>query len=224
MWKELHYFDGFRWSEHRDVSGYEGYFPRPEGKIAGEWTPGYMVDHWIPSLLAAAAPQTRLLVSLRDPVERYLSGLKRMLLNPRWRNARHPTEVLRTAYDAVLRSLYGPQLQHLRRHFPRSQILILQFERCVVAPDRELRRTFEFLGIDSDWSPNDGPSKGSGPAGGRRQEGLSAQVNAADISVELPETERRALVDFLEDDVRRVAAEYPEIDLALWPNFAHLAN
>jgi hypothetical protein len=32
-----------------------------------------------------------------------------------------------------------------------------------------------------------------------------------------------ALVALFADDVRQLATAYPEIDLALWPNFRHLA-
>lgn len=75
--KELHFFDGLsdvdlspEWVER-----YHRFFPRPGGTIAGEWTPRYMANFWTPGLLHEAAPEARLLVLLRDPVERYLSGV-----------------------------------------------------------------------------------------------------------------------------------------------------
>jgi hypothetical protein len=208
--KELHYFDDFRWSGTPDVSAYREFFPRPPGEISGEWTPAYMAMHWAPPLLAQVAPETRLLVSLRDPIERYLSGLRhRMSKLGSGLGAGAPSNApRRSRTQAIYRSLYAAQLDHVRRYFARSQVLILQFERCVLDPEAELRRTYEFLGVDPDWAPKVTATK----------------VNEGRASVEMAEGERAALVAFIEGDVRRVVAEYPEIDLTLWPNFAHLTR
>jgi Sulfotransferase family len=207
--KELHYFDDLRWSASLDVSTYREFFPRPPGEIRGEWTPVYMAMPWVPPLLAKIAPETRLLVSLRDPIERHLSGLRHrmsmMRLRPgARRQSADPPRWSRT--DATYRSLYAAQLEHLRRYFAPSQILILQFERCVLDPEAELRRTYEFLGVDPDWTPKVAARK----------------VNKGRASVDMSDGERRALVAFIESDVRRLVTDYPEIDLALWSNFAHL--
>ena len=79
--KELHFFESF-WEggfTPAEVSRYHRYFPRPAGKLVGEWTPRYMFDSWTPRMLAAAAPEARLLAILRDPVSRYVSHLARQL-------------------------------------------------------------------------------------------------------------------------------------------------
>src|SRR5687768_3050648 len=73
--KEIHFFDRLLAVEEPDLRAYELYFPRGPGQICGEWTPRYMVDPWTPPLLAAAAPEAKLLVLLRDPVERFASSL-----------------------------------------------------------------------------------------------------------------------------------------------------
>ena len=68
--KELHFFESF-WEggfTPAEVARYHRYFPRPAGKLVGEWTPRYMFDSWTPRMLAVAAPEARLLVVLRDPV------------------------------------------------------------------------------------------------------------------------------------------------------------
>ena len=57
--KELHFFDRY-WESGfgaSDVALYASYFPRPSGALAGEWTPGYMIDFWTPELIARAAPR-----------------------------------------------------------------------------------------------------------------------------------------------------------------------
>src|SRR5580658_3962278 len=56
--KELHYFDRFylEQPEAASLAHYYEYFPRDNGRKTGEWTPCYVSAPWVPSLLAAAAP------------------------------------------------------------------------------------------------------------------------------------------------------------------------
>jgi Sulfotransferase family len=201
--KELHYFDrhhsgGFTAA---DAVAYGEYFPRPRGLLTGEWSPSYLPAPWVPGMLAAAAPETRLLVLLRDPVERYLSGLQRhhrvALATEAPLNAMAPL-------DAFFRGFYHAQLSVLLRHFARSQVLVLQHERCVLDPRGELRRTYEFLGVgDTGFLPD-----------------LGAHPNRQPDKPELHQDARRALVEAYAEDVRALARDFPEIDLSLWPSVA----
>ena len=45
--------------------------------MTGEWTPRYMYDGWPLAQIAQVAPKARILVMLRDPVDRYASGYAR---------------------------------------------------------------------------------------------------------------------------------------------------
>ncbi len=132
--KELHFFDGYweaPWTD-ADARRYARYFPRPEGGVAGEWTPGYMIDFWTPDLIARAAPEARILVLLRDPVERFRSGLT----HTDDATARSLTH--RDAAGAFARGLYAQQLRRLFDAVPRERVLLLQYERCSSDPAGEL--------------------------------------------------------------------------------------
>jgi hypothetical protein len=205
--KELHYFDRFHsggWKA-TDAADYHRYFPRPEGHIAGEWTPAYASAPWVPQLLAQSAPDARLLVLLRDPLERFLSGLQLDATVA----ARRGMPLSRYApYEAFVRGLYHAQLTQLLRYFEREQVLVLQYERCVQQPATELNTTFEFLGLDASAVV---PNLERHP---RQQENKP-----------IPEPEMSAAyVAAYEDDVMALATRFAEIDLSLWPNFAHLAK
>ncbi len=56
--KELHYFDRFHSGGFAttDAVAYHDYFPRPRGRLTGEWTPFYLAAPWVPAMLSAAAP------------------------------------------------------------------------------------------------------------------------------------------------------------------------
>jgi len=205
--KELHFFDRFHsggWKED-ELPAYHGYFPRPDGKLVGEWTPLYASGPWIPPLLAASAPQTRLLMIVRDPVERLISGLALDAAVA----TRQGLPLSRYApLEAFVRGLYHAQISLLLRHFERSQLLVLQYERCVADPAAELRRTFAFLGLREDVS--------GAP--------LDAHPRRRDDKPDFDLRTRRAYAEAYGEDVARLGEAFPEIDLGLWANFAHLAG
>lgn len=193
--KELHFFAPFYGTEfgQADVDRYATFFPRPEGMLTGEWTPRYLNDVWKVPLLVRAAPQAKLLVLLRDPIERYRSGLAHDL-------ARHAPENPLVASVHVNRGDYAAQLRDLFRHAAREQVLVLQYERCQVDTERQLARTFEFLGIDPFVPPD-----------------LGRQVNVTTTpKPPLPDHLREALVHRYRADVPALGELVPDLDPDLW--------
>ncbi len=204
--KELHYFDRFYAGGFTaaDARNYHRYFPRGEGQKVGEWTPLYMSVPLIPKLIAEAAPQARLLVLLRDPVERCLSGLEHDT-----RRARaHGLPLSQLApVEAFARGLYHAQLEGLLSYFDRSQVLIQQYERCTSEPLSEWRRTVEFLGLSTEFVPD-----------------LEAHPNRQPSKPIFDDDTRAAYARAYREDVTKLAAAFPEIDLRLWPNFGDLVD
>jgi hypothetical protein len=202
--KELHFFQ-HQWDRDfgaDDVQDYHRYFPRRPGHLSGEWTPRYLLDPWTPGRLRQAAPDARLLVLLRDPIERFRSGTTHNL-------ARFDTLHPRFLIEATERGRYASLLARLLEHFPREQVLVLQFEKCISRPEPEMARTYGFLGLDPDFRP---------PI-------LDRRVSAARREkLVLPDDFCAALYREYEPEAVRLAAEWPEIDLSLWPNFAHLTD
>ena len=125
-----------------DVERYRARFAQRPGAIAGEWGGRYLSDVWVHPLLARVAPNARLLVLLRDPIERYLTVLARA-----GEEANHMAAVAHQAR-------YGSQLRSLLRFVDRDRLLVLQLERCRADPAGEMQRTLAFLGIE-DALPDD---------------------------------------------------------------------
>jgi len=195
--KERHYFSHFGTEPFgpREVEQYHGWFPRPAGAKTGEWTPDYLGFPWVPSLLAQAAPEARLLVLLRDPVERFRSGLD-------FRLGQGATDDEATVADAVRQGFYARGLRGYLDHFPADQILVLQYERCAADPEGQMRTTYSFLGLDG-YEPAD----------------LRRPVNASDAKRALDDDTVRRLVDVYASDVEELTRLVPTIDLSYWPHF-----
>jgi hypothetical protein len=203
--KEVHFFDELQ--EVDELNGastarYHRWFPRPPGTMIGEWTPRYMFDASTPRHIARAAPDARILILLRDPVDRYASGFARMLVMARNRGETLSEPEL--AADQTVRGLYYEQMRRVLDVFPREQVLILQYERCRAQYETELRRTYDFLGLGLDA----GLPRNTQPGEPRERP--------------LPEVERERLTEIYVVDVRKLLEIVPEIDVALWPNLRDL--
>ncbi len=208
--KETHQLTRLGWRPmfENDIKRYHRYFPRREGSITGEWTPRYMTVPAVIDAMEACAPEARMLVLLRDPVERYRSGVGQWQKRKELKNKR--LNLWAGRKDAYARSFYGFMLSRYVERFGRDRLLILQLEACKTDPAGQYERTLEFLGLP-EWVPP--------------PEVLGKPVNVSKKRPS-PKTldEPVDLAESLEDDVRLLLSFAPELDLSLWPNFAHLAS
>ncbi len=207
--KETHQLSRYGWRPlfEADHEAYYRYFPRPQGKLAGEWTPRYMNVPGVVEAMKTLAPEAKLLVLLRDPVERYRSGMGQWLKRKERRGK--ALNLWAGRKDAYARSFYAFALRPYVEAYGPQRLLVLQFEKCLQDPAAEYQRTLEFLGLP-EWMPP--------------PDILGKHVN---VSRKRPTPailgEPADLVESLEADVRELLDLAPEIDLSLWPNFRHLA-
>jgi hypothetical protein len=172
--KELEYFD---LQYHvRDAAWYRSNFAlRPLRRaITGEATPSYLLDPRVPARLASRYPDARLIVLLRDPVDRAYSHwahevalgveplgfeeaiaaepertegeLERMLAEPSYISWQY------FKYSYLSRGLYADCLEPWLEHFQREQFLILDFGRLASNQVEVLRTALDFLGLPA-WEP-----------------------------------------------------------------------
>jgi hypothetical protein len=180
--KEIHYFDyqmdrGDRW--------YRGHFPlrlwqtvrRRQGRPpfrTGEATPYYFACPQAPRRAFGAVPGARLIVLLRNPIDRAWSHF-RMARGQNTESLsfedalRAEPERLRGEYEKLCaddayysfsyhrqsymtRGIYLRQLQDWLKFYERSQLLVLKSEDFYSAPPAVYRRVCEFLGL-KDWQP-----------------------------------------------------------------------
>lgn len=137
---------------------YEALFdPAPPGAVLGEATPFYLYDHGAHDRIAKLLPDARLIVLLRDPVDRAHSNWTHLWnagLEPEadFLAACHAEPQRRAAgwaafWHYVALGRYGEQLQHLFQVFPRDQVLLLRYRELKDAPAATLDRVCAFLGV-----------------------------------------------------------------------------
>ena len=167
--KEAHLFDApeysREWTPEEIDERYRPLFPHGAGaRIRGESTPIYLFFPEIAAELRRYNPALRLIVLLRDPVERAISHYymeksrhwesrplwQALLLEPlrlrRCRDPRAHRSAMRVgSYRA--RGLYSRQLRNLYRVFDRDRVLVLGSRELRERHEDTLRRVFAFLGV-----------------------------------------------------------------------------
>ncbi|GAA3036825.1 sulfotransferase [Streptosporangium longisporum] len=139
---------------------YEALFSEaPPGTLTGESTPFYLYDRAAQRRIRETIPDARLIVVLRDPVERAHSNWTHL-----WSAGLEPIgDVLRACAEEERRvragwapfwhylrlGRYGEQLEHLYTLFPREQVLVYRYRDLVDRPVDTLDRIFRFLGVES---------------------------------------------------------------------------
>ncbi len=160
--KEAHFFDdeAIDWAAP-DYGAYHAHFDLERPGLRGEATPIYIF--WPNSLerLAAYNPAARLILMLRDPVERayshwqmeYARGVETLPFAQAIRAGRdrlagkagnHPD---RRVFTYVERGFYGAQVERLLGLFPADQVLILLAETLKRDPTGALGAVGDFLGL-----------------------------------------------------------------------------
>ncbi|GJM15323.1 MAG: hypothetical protein DHS20C13_06500 [Thermodesulfobacteriota bacterium] len=209
--KELAYFYHYGLDEinQEAISTYRQAFAAPKGSISGEWSPSYL---WFPLALEnlfKTVPETKILIMLRNPIDRYLSHLNQASIDSKHRfgDNEEMSYLMETfwAYpDSFLQSCLSTQLKKLLSYYDRSQILLLQYEKCKKNTQKEISRTYKFLGIDDSYQPNE-------------QDKL---VNKRKYILEdLNSKQRKTLAQYYMDEVDQTVKMFPEIDVNLWEDF-----
>lgn len=206
--KQLHYFDRFHhdpWVGQASIESYHNHFPGGD-RLTGEWTPRYSQSWWTMPLLGLAAPRAKILMILRNPVDRYESWISHIVKHEtRDRgllvesDGFHPFAAV-WSEEAWWQGLYGPQVHNVLRVYPRDQVLILQYEQIIRDPYRFLGRTFRFLGLDGIAPPS-----------------MTETLNASGHSYRLNQAQRDSLKQSYYRDWAELGRLVPdEIDTSLW--------
>jgi hypothetical protein len=165
---EVHFFDRDE-NYKKGLAWYENYFADADGhKAIGEKTPSYLwangkgVGGHLPNVhqnIHQALPHARLIISLRNPVERALSAVNHLIRTGRISPLHRTDDLVFGSKQHLVqgqglfeRGYYYQQIQAYLQYFDPEQILILIFEEDIVEhPEVGLRKVCNFLEIDDSF-------------------------------------------------------------------------
>jgi hypothetical protein len=167
--KEVHFFDH---SYGRGVDWYRAHFARTStapGNLNGESTPYYLFHPLVPARVADVLPECRLIVILRDPIDRAFSHhnheralgfedlpfeqaiereparlegeQERILDDPGYRSFAHQH------HSYLSRGRYAEQLERWLEHIDRRRLLVLGAEDLFTEPAAVIGQAQDFLGL-----------------------------------------------------------------------------
>ena len=173
--KEVHYFDlnfsnGENW--------YKAFFPFSKSidkeTIVGESSPYYLVHPHTPSRMHNLLPAVKLIVLLRNPVERAISHyfhekkkgreslpimkameIEEERISQEWKRMVEVSSYNSSAfrsYSYKYRGVYLPQLKRYFQYFRKDQLLLVDSEGFFGNPRKTLKKIYRFLQVDSEFN------------------------------------------------------------------------
>jgi hypothetical protein len=162
--KELHHFSApvapsglvSRARFVEDEATYLSLFPRGDFRVVGEASTSYLSSPEAPARIAAFSPFARIIIVLRDPVERafsqYLMDLREGTETRAFADALVADDLIpsRAWGDAALYTdlgMYAEQVERYLAVFGAHRVLLLESDRLLSQPDAVLAEVEDFLGV-----------------------------------------------------------------------------
>lgn len=163
----------------KGVAWYRSHFPlitkAKKGLITGEATPYYLYHPHAAKRIAETLPNVKLIILLRDPVERAISaywfsmslGNENLSIHEAFKREKdllagekekmisneHYYSVNHRSYSFLDRSKYVEQLKNYFQYFERDKIMIIKSEDFFDNPDETYKKVLSFLDLSSHSLP-----------------------------------------------------------------------
>jgi hypothetical protein len=151
--------EGHFFNDHfdRGVAWYESLFESADGRArVGEGTPGYIYHPEAPRRIREVlGADVKLIACLRHPVTRAYSAFWNALTSGDLEGDLDFATYLpeRDDFGIRTRGFYFEQLSRVLEQFPRENLLVFVQEEDLSRGAETMRRCYEFLGVDSDFTP-----------------------------------------------------------------------
>lgn len=144
---DVEYYRGYTW--------YLSQFDQCDDEaVTGDESPGYIKSPHAPERIAENVPDTKIIFSLRNPIDRAFSQWWHGYT--RW----HTSSFRRAVSDherfdyCVVPGFYDRHLRRWERFFSDEQMLYLFYDDFVADNDAFISEIYEFIGVDSSFSPS----------------------------------------------------------------------
>ncbi len=149
--KEPHYFDR---NYDKGNGWYQGFFEDiSDEKLIGEKTATYFHYKEAPRNITDTNPDMRVIICLRDPVERMYSHFSMLAQNDQLLRETGFIGAAKPGTDFVNWSRYAPQIKLYQETIPVENLKFIIYEEKDDDPVGFIQNLYEFLGVDSSYRP-----------------------------------------------------------------------
>ena len=153
--KEIHFFS-YPSNYEKGVMWYESFFEvSTKDKCIGEVSPSYLVRPEVPERIYNYNPNMRLLLVLRNPIERaYSNYCMTLRVGKISKDINKVFSTKDEVHPFVSRGLYYSQISHYLIFFKRENIKILIFDDIKHNPERLVNDMYSFLEVEPNFKPS----------------------------------------------------------------------
>lgn len=164
---ETPYFEDPDYKE-TPLSNFQAIFQGRREKVQGIKRPNYLGKPEVPERIYANFPDTKLIAVLRDPTDRAIAGYFHQIkygvmepfpveegLNKILDGDAEFLDRAPRAREVLKFGLYYENLSRYYTHWDADRILVLLHSDIVANPGREIKRIYQFLGVDDNFLPQD---------------------------------------------------------------------
>lgn len=145
---------GQKWHAHDFEARFEEYWrwyvghfsPALPDQLIGEDSTTYLASRVAPQRIAHHLPQAKIIILLRDPIERAWSHYGHLMESRRAIYSFEDT-IMNEPHTLLQRGFYAQQITHWLSYFPREQVHIMLFESFIQAMQTQVDDLCDFLGL-----------------------------------------------------------------------------
>ena len=154
--KELKFFHKSHLYDKYGPAWLDRYFKDARGRKKGEYTPRYMIHEEALRRIKESYPEIKIIISLREPVDRSLSQYKYFRFNKRKEPAKSYLEALDGVFreDYVVKSQYYRHMLSVFDIFDRSRVFVSLYEHAKERPLEAIQSIYAFLEVRKEFVPS----------------------------------------------------------------------
>lgn len=149
--KETHFFTT---NYAKGIVWYHARFKKcKKGSHLGDFSTSYLSDPEAPERIHSYNKDIKLIVSLRNPIERAYSHTQHLCSKGKLADDISVQEAVRRFPEILENGLYGKHLRKYLEMFSKEQVHVVVYEDITYEPRRVIKAIYTFLGVDPHFSP-----------------------------------------------------------------------
>ncbi len=124
-----------------------------ESRARGEFSVDYLISKESAGRIKKYNPRTKLIVSLRNPVDRLFSNYMHLATKGYIDDSVSMEDAIKKYPELIERGMYYKYLSHYLKYYSIEDVCIVLFEDIEKDPKKVLNKLFKFLNVDNEFVP-----------------------------------------------------------------------